>query len=90
MIYWLLTKKMPWDILIWHGGRDVIIIAPATANSIAKCAHGLADDLVSALYLAANCPVFIAPAMNQAMWDKAITQDNIKQLVHDGVTGYRA
>ncbi|MCK5925921.1 MAG: bifunctional 4'-phosphopantothenoylcysteine decarboxylase/phosphopantothenoylcysteine synthetase, partial [Methylococcales bacterium] len=50
---------------------DKIIIAPASANIIAKLAHGLADDLVSTLCLAAECPVYIAPAMNQAMWHKS-------------------
>lgn len=64
---------------------DVIIIAPATANIMAKCAHGLADDLLSTLYLAANCPVYIAPAMNQAMWHKAVTQENLQKLRTHGV-----
>ncbi|NOQ34347.1 MAG: bifunctional phosphopantothenoylcysteine decarboxylase/phosphopantothenate--cysteine ligase CoaBC, partial [Methylococcaceae bacterium] len=59
---------------------DKIIVAPATANIIAKLAHGLADDLVSTLCLAAECPIYIAPAMNQAMWHKQVTQDNIKRL----------
>jgi phosphopantothenoylcysteine decarboxylase / phosphopantothenate---cysteine ligase len=65
---------------------DVVIIAPATANTIAKCAHGLADDLVTTLFLAATCPIFIAPAMNQAMWNKTITQDNIRKLESYGVS----
>lgn len=64
---------------------DVLIIAPATANIIAKCRHGLADDLLSTLYLAVNCPVYIAPAMNQAMWHKIITQENIAKLKMQGV-----
>ena len=64
---------------------DVLVIAPATANTIAKMSHGWADDLVSALYLAAECPVFIAPAMNQAMWRKSATQTNIKQCQQQGV-----
>ena len=59
---------------------DVLLIAPATANTIAKCSHGLADDLLSTLYLAVTCPVYIAPSMNQAMWHKPITQENIKKL----------
>jgi phosphopantothenoylcysteine decarboxylase/phosphopantothenate--cysteine ligase len=65
---------------------DALVIAPATANSIAKCSHGLADDLLSTLYLAATCPVYIAPAMNQAMWHKAVTQENIQKLKSHGVT----
>ena len=65
---------------------DLLIIAPATANLIAKLSHGLADDLLSTLYLAALCPVYVAPAMNQAMWNKAVTQENIEKLQRHGVT----
>ena len=64
---------------------DVLLIAPATADMLAKMAHGLADDLLSTLYLAAECPVVVAPAMNQAMWAKAVTQDNIRRLHQHGV-----
>lgn len=64
---------------------DVLIIAPATANTLAKCSHGLADDLLSTLYLAATCPVYVAPAMNQAMWHKTVTQENIQKLKSHGV-----
>lgn len=64
---------------------DVLLIAPATANVIAKLSHGFADDLLSALYLAAECPVYVAPAMNQAMWHKAVTQHNIRLLQQQGV-----
>ena len=64
---------------------DVLLIAPATANIMAKIAHGLADDLLSTLYLAATCPVYVAPAMNQAMWSKPVTQENIAKLRQHGV-----
>ncbi len=64
---------------------DAIVIAPATADFIAKLAHGLADDLLSALCLARMCPLLIAPAMNRQMWENAATQRNIAQLVTDGV-----
>ena len=64
---------------------DLLIIAPATANLIAKLSHGLADDLLSTLYLAATCPVYVAPAMNQAMWNKTVTQENIEKLQRHGV-----
>jgi len=64
---------------------DALLIAPATADTLAKMAHGLADDLLSTLYLAAECPVWVAPAMNQAMWGQAATQRNIAQLKQDGV-----
>jgi phosphopantothenoylcysteine decarboxylase/phosphopantothenate--cysteine ligase len=64
---------------------DVFAIAPASANTLAKCSHGLADNLLSTLYLAVECPVYIAPAMNQAMWHKPVTQENIAKLKTHGV-----
>ena len=64
---------------------DVLLIAPATANALAKCAQGLADDLLSTLYLAVRCPVYIAPAMNQAMWQHSVTQRNVASLRRVGV-----
>ena len=59
---------------------DVLLVAPATANSLAKFAHGLADDFLSALYLATRAPVLLAPAMNTNMWDHPATQANIATL----------
>lgn len=64
---------------------DAFIIAPATANIIAKLSYGLADDLLSTLYLAATCPVYVAPAMNQAMWNNAVTQENVEKLKRHGI-----
>jgi phosphopantothenoylcysteine decarboxylase/phosphopantothenate--cysteine ligase len=64
---------------------DAMIIAPATANVIAKLSHGLADDLLTTLYLAETAPVYIAPAMNQAMWAKPAVQGNIDALKRHGV-----
>ncbi len=64
---------------------DAIVIAPASADFIAKLAHGLADDLLSAMCLARNCPLIIAPAMNREMWANAATQRNVAQLIADGV-----
>ncbi|MDP2804390.1 MAG: bifunctional phosphopantothenoylcysteine decarboxylase/phosphopantothenate synthase [Gallionellaceae bacterium] len=64
---------------------DAIIIAPATADFIAKLANGLADDLLSTLCLARNCPLIVAPAMNKQMWSNAATQRNVAQLATDGV-----
>lgn len=58
----------------------LILIAPASAHFIAKCAHGFADDLLSTLCLATQAKIIIAPAMNQVMWSNAITQENIKKL----------
>lgn len=59
---------------------DAIMIAPASANTIAKLSHGLADDLLSTLFLATTAPVFIVPAMNQIMWQHPATQLNINVL----------
>lgn len=59
---------------------DAIVIAPATANTIAKLAHGLADNLLTTVVLASEAPVYIAPAMNQQMWHHPATQENIKTL----------
>lgn len=64
---------------------DLFVVAPATANVIAKCAHGLADDLVSTIYAATQAPVLIAPAMNQQMYKHQPTQRNLAQLREDGV-----
>jgi phosphopantothenoylcysteine decarboxylase/phosphopantothenate--cysteine ligase len=60
---------------------DYLLIAPATANQLAKMANGLADDLLSTLYLVATCPVFVCPAMNQSMWHHPATQANLKTLI---------
>ena len=65
---------------------DAILVAPATADFIAKLAHGMADDLLSTMCLARNCPLLIAPAMNRQMWEHPATQRNIAQLRADGVT----
>lgn len=65
---------------------DVIVIAPATANTLAKIAHGMADDLLTTICLATNSPIVIAPAMNQAMWANAITQKNLDALTQHGMT----
>jgi len=64
---------------------DAIVISPATADFIAKLAHGLADDLLSTLCLARDCPLLVAPAMNKQMWANPATQRNIAQLIADGV-----
>ena len=64
---------------------ELLVVAPASADFLAKAAHGLADDLLSTLYLAFSGRVLMAPAMNTAMWDKAAVQRNIAQLRSDGV-----
>lgn len=65
---------------------DLFLIAPATANVIAKLAHGLADDMLTTTVLAAKCPKLVAPAMNTNMLENPITQDNLKTLEHYGFT----
>lgn len=64
---------------------DLFLIAPATARVLASCSLGLANDLLSTLYLNMQCPVVMAPAMSTPMWDKPAVQRNIQQLVDDGV-----
>lgn len=65
--------------------NDLIVVAPATADLMAKFATGLADDLASAVLLARDCPVLLAPAMNPKMWSAAPTRRNLATLVADGV-----
>src|SRR5436190_2591045 len=65
---------------------DVFVIAPASANTIAKLAHGLADNLLTSAALAATCPVLVAPAMNNAMYEHPATQANLALLRARGVT----
>lgn len=69
------------ELALW---ADVILIAPITANSIAKLANGLCDNLLGAIYLSAKCPVYFAPAMDLDMWLHKATQDNIKRLLSFG------
>lgn len=65
---------------------DLMLIAPATANVLAKLAHGLADDMLTTVTLAAHCPKLVAPAMNTHMLENPITQDNLKTLAQYGFT----
>lgn len=64
---------------------DAIVIAPASADFVAKLAHGLADDLLSSLCLARDCPLYVAPSMNRQMWANAATRRNMRALADDGV-----
>ena len=59
---------------------DAVIVAPATANVIAKLAHGIADDMLTTTILACKCPKIIAPAMNTRMYENPVTQDNMELL----------
>lgn len=82
-----------WDASIANGmphielsrEADAILIAPASADFMAKLVHGGADDLLSTLCLARECPLMVAPAMNRQMWENPATQRNIAQLRQDGV-----
>ena len=82
-----------WDASVTNGmphielsrGADAILIAPASADFIAKLVHGGADDLLSTICLARDCPLLVAPAMNKQMWENPATQRNIHQLKKDGV-----
>lgn len=82
-----------WDQTIANGmphielsrAADAILIAPASANFIAKLVHGSADDLLSTLCLARDCPLIVAPAMNKQMWENPAAQRNITQLSADGI-----
>lgn len=65
---------------------DVVMIAPATANIIAKIAHGMADDMLTTTVLACDCPKIVAPAMNTRMYENPVTQDNMRKLEEYGMT----
>ena len=65
---------------------DVLLVAPASANFLAKVANGIADDLLTTLTLARDCPLLVAPAMNRQMWSNPATQRNLATLLGDGVT----
>jgi len=64
---------------------DLILVAPATADFLARIVHGLADDLLATMVLARACPLLVAPAMNRQMWENPATQRNVAQLAVDGV-----
>lgn len=82
-----------WDSSISNGmphielsrAADAILVAPASADFLAKLVQGHADDLLSTLCLARDCPLLVAPAMNKQMWENPATQRNMKQLTADGV-----
>ena len=67
-------------------GAAALLVAPATADFMAKLAHGFADDLLSTLCLARDCPLLVAPAMNRQMWESPATRRNVAQLRADGIS----
>ena len=82
-----------WDSRISNGmahielsrDRNLMVVAPATADFIAKLVHGGADDLLSTLCVARECPLMVAPAMNRQMWENPATRRNVSQLREDGI-----
>jgi len=83
---WSLTDENKMGHIRLSREADLIVIAPASANLIAKMAQGIADDLASTVLLATNKPVMLAPAMNVMMWQNPATQANVKTLQQRGIT----
>lgn len=80
-VYTEVSSEEGWNNHVELGlWADAMLVAPATANTLAKLAHGLCDTIVSAVYLSARCPVFVAPAMDVDMWHHPSTQANIQRL----------
>ena len=80
------ANETPTEHITLGQSSDVALIAPATANVIAKLAHGIADDMLTTTMLACNCPVFISPAMNTVMFENPATQANLETLRERGYT----
>ena len=82
---WDLTGEVEMGHIQLSRSADLVVVCPATADLMAKMAHGIADDMATTLLLATDKPVLAVPAMNVRMWEHAATQDNIKTLVARGV-----
>jgi phosphopantothenoylcysteine decarboxylase/phosphopantothenate--cysteine ligase len=93
---WAALSGKPVATDVWHEvhevphvrigqGADLVVVAPATADLLAKAAHGLADDLLTNTLLTARCPVVLAPAMHTEMWEHPATRDNVATLRRRGV-----
>ena len=82
---WDLTNEVEMGHIQLSRSADLIVVCPATADLMAKMAHGIADDLATTVLLATDKPVLAVPAMNVRMWEHAATQDNVKNLVARGV-----
>ena len=78
------NNSNPMEHIVLAKWAEVILIAPVSANILGKLAHGLADDLLSTIYLASRADLVIAPAMNKIMWEHAAVQENIKILKDRG------
>lgn len=72
--------------LRWAEEATVMLIAPASAPTLSRCAHGLSDDMVSLMYLTTTAPILMAPAMHPTMWAHPATQSNVKILKDRGVS----
>jgi len=83
---WELTTEFSIEHVALAEAADVVVIAPATANIIAKLAVGIADDMLSCTVLATEAPIVIAPAMNVNMFENSVTQDNLAKLKDRGFT----
>lgn len=81
------SRVESWDVkhISLAQKADVMVVAPATANLMAKLAHGIADDMLSTTLLATKAPILLAPAMNTGMWTAEATQSNLKMLLERGV-----
>ncbi len=84
-VFYAVSNGAHWNNHV-HLGRwaDLLLIAPCTANTLAKMAHGLCDNMVQAIYLSAACPVVFAPAMDEDMWMHPATRANLQQLASFG------
>lgn len=82
---WDLTQEVEMGHIELSRAADLVVVCPATANLLAKLAHGIADDLATTLLLATNKPVLAVPAMNVKMWENASTQANVRTLVERGI-----
>jgi phosphopantothenoylcysteine decarboxylase/phosphopantothenate--cysteine ligase len=80
-----LTEESEIGHILLADSAEVVVVAPATANVIAKMAHGIADDLLTTVLLATRAPIVVAPAMNVHMWEHPATQANVRTLVERGV-----
>ena len=98
---WAALSGKPVATDVWHDvhevphvrigqSADLVVVAPATADLLAKAAHGLADDLLTNTLLTARCPVVLAPAMHTEMWEHAATRDNVATLRAPRRAGRRA
>ena len=82
---WDLTNEVEMGHIQLSRSADLIVVCPATADLLAKMAHGIADDLATTLLLATDTPVMAVPAMNVRMWEHAATQDNVRSLIERGI-----